>query len=307
MVYGMSVSAIKKHIPFDFHFEKLQVKQKISSFIPVKVQKVASRVSPLARDTLIKLGIAISINCLIMTFFAVPFGVPITLAWMNHALLLSAFYAIPKVAFDMYFQHRTKDLLTKGVNEIAGFSIVNSLGLGGLNPWIHELGHALAAISLFKRPEVSIIVKPFSHGETSYYVSNGLTRLGQMLGKEKCILFTTAAGIMASTLFGMTEFACAYGIQDRYPTLSHWMNYHALSQIMNDVVYGMTAFIARRSDLSHDFVRLWQTGQIHPLIPISLMIALPLLEVALFELLEHRKRSKEIQRVANEKNFSNNV
>ena len=282
-------------------FEEIKVRPKISLSLPPKVREVADRVSPLAQDTLIKLGAAIAINCAIMTFFAVPFGVPITIAWLNHAVLFSTFYAIPKVAFDIYRQRKTNDCLMKGANHAAGLSIANSLGLGGLNPWIHELGHALAAVSLFKNPQVTIKVKPYSHGETSYYVSYGLTRLGKMLGIENCILFAAGAGMMASTIFAMTEFACAYGIQDRYPTLSQWMNYHAISQILNDVVYGLTAFIARRSDLSHDFIRLWQTGEIHPLIPIGLMIALPLIEIAIFELLEHRKRSKEIQKAAHQK------
>lgn len=277
-----------------------KVQSRISNILPRKVKEIASRISPLAIDTLIKLGTSIAINCALITFFALPFGAPITIAWLSHALLMSTIYAIPKIAFDIYMERKTEDIITKGINHLSGFSMVNTIGLGGLNPWIHELGHGLAAVSLFKNPQVSIKVKPFSHGETSYYVSNGLTRLGRLLGKENCILFVTGAGMMASTLVGMLEFAGAYSLKDRFPALSQLMNYHAISQILNDVVYGLTAFVARRPNLAHDFIRLSQTGGIHPLIPIGLMIALPVIEIVLFELFERRQKSKKAQAVASQ-------
>lgn len=261
---------------------------KILPYLSEKIQSIKSRISPLAIATLVKLGTAIAFNYVIMNYFTAPFCVPYTVEWLNRALLLSTVYAIPKVALDIYRRKQTEDVVTKGINHMAGVSIVNGVGLAGINLAIHEAGHVLTAWLCFKRPDITVNPKPYREWESEYSVSRGLTYFGRLLGKRKSILLTTIAGIFVSTGFGMTEFASAYHIRDRYPNLSQWMNYHAISQIFNEIVYGL---VADRRNLSNDFVRLRRMGGIHPMIPIGLMIALPVAEIALFTFLEYRKRN----------------
>lgn len=268
----------------------------IQKALSSKLSDIALKISPIALKTLAELTIAISFNCLIFSHFVMPMSAPLSIIWFNRVLILSSLYLIPKIAYELYQSNEVKeDLSLATIRHASGISIANGVGLAGPTPWIHELGHASAAALLFKKPCINIKVIPYQAGSTSYSVSYGLTSLGKLIGQENSILFTTAAGIMSSTIFALFEFGVANGIKERFPILSEWMNYHAITQIFTDVIYGMSAFVTNRCDLSHDFIRLWNLGEIHPLIPIALMIALPVIELTLFKFLEMRKNTTIIQ------------
>lgn len=283
--------------------EPIQKKPTSISLKPFKNTKVSSidiKISSIAKQTFLELAAAFAFNVAIFTFFAFPFQMPISIALFNRAIIFTTLSMIPKMAWDIYhYKEQNDDFLLKKSRDLAGISTANTVGLAGPTPLIHECGHAAAAHLLFKNPGVKIKIHPFREGHTSYYVSRGLTRIGNFFGKENAILFVTSAGMMASTVFAMFEFGMASRLKEQYPTISQWLNYHGISQILNDVIYGLTAFVARRTDLSHDFIRLWTMGEIHPLIPISLMITLPLLEVIFLKLLCSRERAQKVSQISN--------
>lgn len=266
---------------------------KNASFFPI-----AEKISPLAKRTLMELGVAFALNVGVISFFATPLGFPLTIVWLQKALISSMVATVPKMAWEIYTSQKTQDdKFLEGSSHLAKISIANSIGLSGPQHVIHEyLGHATAAKLLFENPRVKVRIFPYRAGSTTYTISR-LTKLGALLGKEKAVLFVTAAGIMASTTFALFEFALANGIKDRFPTISEWLNYHGIVQIFNEVVYGLTGYLATRTDLTHDFIRLWTMGEVHPLIPIGLMIALPLLEVALLKILSLRNQSQKASKL----------
>ena len=46
-----------------------------------------------------------------------------------------------------------------------------------------------------------------------------------------------------------------------------------LSQILAELIYGIAALIENEPDLQNDFTYLKNAGSIHPLLPVSLMVA----------------------------------
>lgn len=150
-------------------------------------------------------------------------------------------------------------------------SLVSVLGLAYPTIFIHEAGHYLASLALFKDAAPTLLVLPFQGGETSFVISRGLTCLGELLGKENCMLAVTAAGMAASTLFATIESVVTFLIHEQFPKIAECIDDHSLTQRLQEFIYGLSTFFANRSQLSHDFMRLWRTGGIHPLVPMALM------------------------------------
>lgn len=256
---------------------------------PSPTSSLARRVSGVMQRILPEFGMSLGINCAAMAFFATPLSIPLFSFMMIASFALSVIIISHNPSRDPSRDlSRGKD----GVDEVGSrqlratqilsrASMMNTLGWSGPNIYIHESGHVVAAITFFKNPRVQMWVRPFQGGSTTYTASNRLTRIGMLLGKQRAMLVTAAAGLVASTVFVMCELGVANRYRKTNPGLSQYLNLHAVTYIFNEVVYGMTAFLASKSDLGHDLVRLWRIGGVHPLIPIVAMIALPLIQVAL--------------------------
>lgn len=167
--------------------------------------------------------------------------------------------------------------LEKGLGHLGRFSLVNTLTLK-LNHYIHEWGHAGAALACFKKAEPVVIANSI-FGHTEYNISYGLTRLGTLLGKERSRLVVTASGLAMPVFCAMAELLAAHRLK-RHPKWQLLLRYHAISQLAEVFFYGLSSFYANRGKECHDFIHLWNKGGIHPIIPITLEIALPLAETA---------------------------
>lgn len=283
-----------------------EVKQGFDRRITKGIDKATvQKICKVAGRALAEVAISFTINVAVMMCFATPLSIPL----VTTALIGAFAGVVVSTAWELYRQNKAQplpktdaelkhELGTQNAERLARFGMTNLAGLSGPNIAIHECGHALGAVSFFKNSHPKIDVFPFRGGQTSYQISYGLTKLGKFLGEHRSLLVTAGAGMMISTVFAMLEFGLAHGISGSYPTVSEWMNYHAISQLMNEVVYGLTAFLVSRFDLTHDFVYLWKVGGIHPLIPIALMIALPLAEICLLKWLSSRKKAQAIQKKA---------
>ena len=251
-------------------------------------------VSVIASRVFFQMSAALTINFAVMTFIAAPLSITL----MSGILLTTATIGILHAAYEIYRKKNLLSNLQKNsqiVSTITQASIVNVAGLSGPNIAIHESGHALAALTLFRDPSPEVKIFPFMGGATSYHISNGLTKFGKFFGKNHALMIVTAAGMAASTLFALFEFAIADRIKEAYPLISQFMTHHAIFQLFNEIVYALTAFISNKMELSHDFICLWQKGGIHPLIPIAFMIALPLLEYAIIKYLNSQKSAQKIE------------
>lgn len=252
-----------------------------------KIISVASR-------AFLEIGVALALNISIMTFIATP----LTLTMMSGLILGTLAIGAVRIAFDFYRDQNWKATIEKENAKVKGIShasLVNTIGLAGPNIVIHEAGHAFASIALLKEAQPEISIFPYRGGSTSYVISNGATKVGEFLGKRNSLLIITAAGMMASTFFALFEFGLASKLEESYPTISKIMTDHAIFQLLNEIVYAITAFVTSKADLAHDFVCLWQAGGIHPAIPIAFMIALPLIELAILRMLKWRKNAERIR------------
>lgn len=253
----------------------------------------AFTIAKIAARTFLHLSLAIAVNFAVITFVAAPLSITL----MTGIVLSTIATEIIYCAYEIYKRKNMVDNIQKSAqisSGIATASIINAVGLSGPNILIHETGHALAAHATFQAAMPEISIAPFRGGATTYVISNGLTKLGKFLGRHEALLIVTAAGMAASTLFALFEFAIADRIKEVYPVISEYLTDHAIFQLLNEILYGLTAFIVSRAELSHDFICLWQCGGIHPLIPITFMIALPLLEIAVLKLIKNRCCSQKI-------------
>ena len=236
-----------------------------------------------AHRALTELVASLAFNVALISFVANP----ISYAALSIAATNFLVGSVVQMAYSLW-----KDDTLPG-QHIARTSTAFTIGRAYPQIAIHESGHALMASSCFQNAKPKITITPFRGGMTSYTVSNGLTALGNLLGKERALVLISASGIMATTVFAMISFAIADKLQDHYPTVASCLNYEGVAFIMSEVLYGLTAFIASKEDLTHDFIYMWQKGGIHPLIPIALMITLPLLEK---QLLKMRRESNASQK-----------
>lgn len=236
-----------------------------------------NKISIFAQRVFAELSLSIALNCAVMLFTATPISIP--------ALTLIAITALIGVGVRMIFEAQFDDnnddfdACMPPIGEVVGrLTIVNTLGMSSLNILIHEAGHALSAWMCFIKPNIKIHLDYFVHGDTSFTVSNGLTRFGNYLGKHNAITLFRGAGLICSTVFAMTEIAAAFFVKDSCPQASLTLNCHAFSQIANDVLYGLAALTSNGFNVRNDYLALWKIGGIHPLIPMTLMIALPVIQ-----------------------------
>lgn len=261
-----------------------------SSTSEINIAKIKS----VAKEALLQVGLALALNLTVLAFFATSFSAAV----FSGALIGGLAAVIIQTAVDLWGEAKNFDEVAEEFEHLkytSQVSMVNVTGFGWPNIAIHEGGHALAAWLCFKKAWPQIEIFPFTGGITSYNSSYGLTNFGAALGKDYVALFVTAAGMLSSTFFAMFEFAIADWIKEDYPTISSLMNTHGVLQIVQEVLYGLSTFYATKVDLMHDFVKLWLVGGIHPLIPMTMMIILPLLEIGLLNFLSGKQKAQKIQ------------
>lgn len=117
-----------------------------------------------------------------------------------------------------------------------------------LVPLVHELGHVSTAWLLFKKASPRIFYSGL-FPKTTYAVSYGLTRAGQLFGKEGALAITAAGGLIASSAFALL-------MRKRSRRL-------AIQQLFQEAVYCLQA-IKSGGSLSHDYIRLWVQHGVHP-------------------------------------------
>ena len=102
--------------------------------------------------------------------------------------------------------------------------------------------------------------------------------LVDFLENERSLILIFAAGLAASAAAALTEFGVAQAIQEKYPHASEILNAFGFTQLFNEIVYGILAIGPERFNPGNDLVYLWQEGEIHPLIPMAIVILLPLIQ-----------------------------
>lgn len=246
-----------------------------------------TNIKMIAQKALLNLAVSLAANVAFITVFGIYAP---EIVMLLSSVLAAAFVAIAIQKIWTRFISGTSSPTWEICGcKIARLNLVNLMTMK-LNRFIHELGHAGAALATYVKAQPEIIAT-IRNGSTSYYISFGLTRFGKFLGEQNAALFVTAMGLASPVLCAMAEFAISYNIYHDHPFLGDILTMNGLCQLLEGLIYGMSAFLSSKNDLEHDFINLWMTGDIHPWMPMALIIALPLAEACLFMWLSHRSQA----------------
>lgn len=139
------------------------------------------KIRSVAASALTELGAALTLNIA----FNIAFGA-IMLPPSTHLMTVVCGLAVIGVAAFKVIQACKGHFgvqLEEGARSLARFSVVNT-GLMKISLYMHELGHAAAAMLCFVQADPKIIIRGFE-GMTEYNISYGLTSIGEWFGNSK--------------------------------------------------------------------------------------------------------------------------
>jgi|GEM_PF-3033139 len=252
---------------------------------PIK-PAINHRVRDVALRALAEGALALTLNFAMITFFAMPVSVALLNSWLMVHLVIWGYKSFSKTISKREYLEKSKELQT--ASRMSWGSAASNAGCGIA---LHEAGHATAAWVLLKGSHPKIFIRPFRGGMTTFQMDGRLTKVGKLFGLSGSLAIIAAAGMAASVITSMGQLAFYEKIRDSYPVIKDIVLGHALTQLVTEVFYGISTFALKVKSPGHDFQALWLCGGIHPLVPISLIIALPTIEfLALRYLLPHIKK-----------------
>ena len=130
--------------------------------------------------------------------------------------------------------------------------------VGTLYPttYLHELGHKVAAHSLFEGVQSTITVKPLQGGSLRWR-AQGLSALGERLGYEGSRAAVAAAGPMVDVVTSMAAFGAGYKMRHRHPIVAQTMMGYAAANMANLTLYAASGIgKTLASSPGHDFLNL---------------------------------------------------
>ncbi|MEI8301331.1 MAG: hypothetical protein WCG10_06995, partial [Chlamydiota bacterium] len=158
---------------------------------------------------------------------------------------------------------------------------------------IHEIGHALAAVLLFKNPSVSISVNPWKNGLTTWS-SGPLSKVGKLCGLKEAKLMVAAAGAVLILAMSLGLFVASHVLKDRHPKVCQYLNMIVIMNLIIHIQYALSA-LGTHADPSHDFVAL-KAGGIHPFVSVAVLVGLPVFVKGTLLLVDHLKKHTPISR-----------
>jgi hypothetical protein len=159
--------------------------------------------------------------------------------------------------------------------QMAYLNFINGLGCAGVNILFHEMGHALFGMACFKNALPSIVIRPFRGGSTALRLGE-LTPFGAFLGAKQAMLLVIVGGILASFLVAMLDFALAKAWGDTRPQCALAVRLHGISQLFNEVIYGVNSLLDPRACATSDWIYAWNLAGFSPVLILFLLVAIPL-------------------------------
>lgn len=150
---------------------------------------------------------------------------------------------------------------------------------------IHETGHSLASLLLYKNPRPLIEIYPYAGGITQFY-KTALSPLGQKLGAPMATCVVIASGPGLTLLISSGLLILGIALLDTYPQLGKMLVSWSLVDFLHHSFYAYTALQADPWNLTHDFVHLAIFG-LHPGVASIGILAIPAL-IALGMYLQRR-------------------
>ena len=126
---------------------------------------------------------------------------------------------------------------------------------------LHETGHALTALALFRHADITVDITPgaiTSRGLT-LYEANGLTPMGDLLGQHASELCFTLAGTGANLLWDFLSLTFTHLIADEFPEIKSHLRMSAMVGIISSLLYTLSPYTAP-CDKFNDFCILEENG-----------------------------------------------
>lgn len=217
-----------------------------------------------------QLAASLAIGLVVCSFVATPMGVSVLFSAMCVQFCVTFFFQA-LAAFPALAASNQNLSVVEWASPFA-FSILTGINAQVL---LHETGHLLAALTLYKKSRPTIEVFPFMGGLTKYY-KRSLSPTGKILGPSLANLIVVASGPGLTLLVSSILLFTGLVIKKSYPELSKTLVCWGVIDCLNHAQYAYSAIRANPSDLSHDFLQLWIMG-LHPMAATIGILAIPLL------------------------------
>ncbi len=137
---------------------------------------------------------------------------------------------------------------------------------------IHEMGHAIIGKLVYANANPSIQIIPLTGG-VAKLKSNQLSEIGNKFGDEKAYLLFAAAGPTFAMLFNLADLTLAHAVKKSAPDLNKFLITSVFVNTFISAKYALQAL--SNPPKGHDFIPIWKTGKVHPLVAAAITIAIP--------------------------------
>lgn len=142
---------------------------------------------------------------------------------------------------------------------------------------LHETGHFLAALLLYKNSRPCIQIIPFVGGITIRH-KVPLSLFGRKIGTAATGILWAASGSACTLLISAGLLTAAIAIRDKYPQLSKYLTCWGALDFLNHTRYAFSALRADPTNRLHDYVQLSNLG-LHPAVAAVAILAIPIVIV----------------------------
>jgi len=239
--------------------------------------EVADIVKNIALRCLKELAISLSSGIVVALFVASPGGIVFIFSASAVQLAVSVFFQSlgAFAAYKAAQRNENLECYEKTVSVCEWITGSNFALLTGYNAQtlIHESGHALASLLVYKNPRPLIEIYPFVGGITQFYKTS-LSMFGKKIGPAAATCLVVASGPGLTLLISSALLSIGIALKEKYPQLGKYLITWSILDFFNHAFYAYTALRADQWNLSHDFVHLSIFG-LHPVAATVGIAAIP--------------------------------
>lgn len=261
----------------------------------IEPPRVADLIKKIALTCLKELALSLALGLTVACFITTSGGfslmitaviVQLTVSLLFHSLGAFASYKVTQKGPNQ----KPFEWLLWSCEYVTGFNFAVFTGYN-TQSLIHETGHALALLSLYKKPHPQIELYPFGGGNTQFYKSSP-TPFGRKVGPvaTTCIIF--ASGPAFTLLISSALFAIGFAIIKKYPHLGKYLIAWGIVDFCHNACYAYSALHTNPWNPGHDFVHLAILG-LHPVTATIGILAIPILIILGMQCCKSRQPQKQ--------------
>ena len=256
---------------------KNPVQPRAIAISPAKMQML---VSDVAKRSFIELAVSLAIGTTAALFTATPLHVTIIFA----AITVQTICNVSLRCADSLAAYMPECQETRWIRSASPYlctTLFAYLTAGNGQILLHELGHAIGAIMMYREANPQITLTPCLGGTTRFSTTH-LSSWGAKIGRSNAILIATLMGPACSLIVSGVAIAVGFAIEGKFPELGSYLIGVGKGDYFAHSAYALTALSSSPASQAHDYVRL-RTYGIHPLAASIAIISIPILIARFFE------------------------